>query len=672
MEHSFLDDFVIVFGVAMAVVMVFSRLRLPSLVGFLLTGALVGPHGLELVHDKHAVELLAEVGVIVLLFTVGIEFSLGQLLQMGTALFQGLLQVVLTTAAVAGAAMGLGLAPGPAVLVGCVVALSSTAIVMRLLIERAETAAPHGRMSLGVLICQDLAVVPMILAIPFLGGKAAGMDVVGLTLLKAVGVIGGVLLVARKVVPPFLKFVVGTRSRELFLLSVIAICLGTAWLTAAAGLSLALGAFLAGLVVSESEYSHHAFSAVLPFQDAFSGLFFVSIGMLLDVGFIVHNPASVLGATVGAMVIKALVVVVIALLTRRTLRIGVLAGLLLCQIGEFSFLLLHTSAPLGVLTPDQHQLLIAMTVLTMALTPLAVRLAPVIAQRLADAAPTPGSGFEEDSDHHAKLQDHVIIVGFGVCGSNVARALRHVEMPYVVLELNAATVDRLKAEGEPALFGDSTQTETLAHAGIEHARVMVITVPDAAAARRTVQVALLANPAIHLIVRTRFVGEVKDLFALGAREVVPEEFETSIEIYSRVLRQYLVPGDVIGRLVRETRQEGYGLFRGITDAPAQSLEALLADMQLEVFRLAEESPLAGTSLAAADFKKKTGALVLAVRRGADTTANPPASWTLEPGDAVLVFGKPDDLHCAGELIRRGAPPPELDPAAVLDLGAARG
>jgi len=656
-DHGFLHDLVVVFGTALVVLLVSTRLGLPSLVGFLLTGMIVGPSGLALVRDVRSVELLAEVGVIVLLFTVGIEFSLRELLRLGDALLRGLVQVGGTLAVAAGVAWSLGLPLGGSLLVGCVVALSSTAIVMRLLTERAETTTPHGRMALGILILQDLAVVLMILAVPFMAGAEAGWRAVGVTVLKAVGVVALVLLVARSVVPRLLKLVIATRSRELFLLSVIAVCLGTAWLTAGVGLSLGLGAFLAGLVVSESEYSHHAFSSVLPLQDAFSGLFFVSIGMLLDVGFVVAHPLSVVGATLGVMLLKAVLIAAIAWLSRRTLRVGVLTGLLLCQVGEFSFLLLHAGHRVDALPPDVHQLLMALTVLTMGLTPLAVWVAPRVARWVGDVAPG-----AEASAGGVERRDHVIVVGYGVNGQNVARALRHVEVPYVVLELNPSTVDQLRAEGEPVLFGDATHRAALEHAGVARARAMVVTIPDAAAARRVVQVARVLNPGLHLIVRTRFVGEVAGLHALGAQEVVPEEFETSIEIFSKVLQQYLVPSDVVEQLVRETRQEGYRIFRTAREGPRpEGLEALLADVRLEVLQVPEGSPLAGETLETADLRRRSGGLVLAIRRGDETTPTPPARWELRPGDALLVLGSPDDLRKAGELVRRGrlgAPPPE--------------
>ncbi|GIW70767.1 MAG: sodium/hydrogen exchanger [Planctomycetota bacterium] len=649
-EFEFLRDLVVVFGLGVAVVFIFTKLRLPSLIGFLATGAVVGPYGLQLVHDRHSVELLAEIGIVILLFAVGVEFSLGALLRLGrVVLLGGTLQVVLTGGAAALAALALGLALPSAVLVGFIVALSSTAIVMRLLTERGEATTPQGRIALGILIFQDLAVVPMVLAIPLLAGSGGGdWKAIGLTLLEAVGVVVAVLVVARSVVPRVLHFVVATRSRELFLFSMIVICLGTAWLTSELGLSLALGAFLAGLVVSESEYAHHALGTVLPFRDAFSSLFFVSIGMLLDAGYFASHAPAVAGSTLGIVAGKAVIAAAAAVALGYPARIGALAGLLLAQIGEFSFLLLHLGGRHELLPGGSAQLLLAATVLSMAATPLLVRLGPAISDWVGRQLP---AAVAAPAEAEAGLDDHVVIVGYGVNGQNVARALEHVQMPYVVIEMNPETVRRLRRAKKPVLYGDATQPLILEHAGIARARVVVVTVPDAASARRIVEVARHLNPAVRLIVRTRLVGEVAELYRLGAHEVVPEEFETAIEIVSRVLRSYLVPYDVIERLVRELRREGYGMFREERRPlpPVGGLGRLLGEAQLEVFRVQPGSPLAGRTLAESGLAAQTGALVLAVHRAHKTTASPPASWRLEPEDIALVLGSPEALAKASAL-----------------------
>lgn len=648
MDYGFLVDLVVVFGLGLVVVLLFTRLRLPPLVGFLATGVLVGPGGLALVRNEHRVEILAEVGIVVLLFTIGVELSLRQVARIARIVFLGgTLQVLVTGGLATGVALFLGLPRGAAVLTGFIVALSSTAIVMRSLTDRGETLSPHGRVSLGILIFQDLAIVPMMMAVPFLAGRAEGDAGIALTLATAVGMLAAVLVAARWALPRLLRVVVATRSNELFLFCIIVVVLGTAWITSWAGLSLALGAFLAGLLVSESEYSQHALGTVLPFRNAFSSLFFVSVGMLLDVKFLAGAPLTVLGLTAAILAGKGLVAAGVARLLGYPPRVALLVGFLLPQVGEFSFLLIHAGGSAGLVDDALRQLLLAATVLSMAMTPLIAAAAPGLARRLAQST-TPAP-----PEASAELRDHVIIVGYGLNGKNVARALRHAGMAYLVLELNPDTVRTLRREGTPVLYGDATHPETLLHAGAARARVLVLTVPHAAATREIVTVAKHLNPALHVIVRTRLVEEVEELLRMGADEVVPEEFETSIEIFGRVLRRYLVPRDVVDRITRETRQEGYEMLRAAREQhrPVDGLRRLLADVELEVFRVGEESALRGQTLAETNLRQVTGALILAIHRDHMTTANPPADWRLDLNDVALVLGTPEAIAAAGRLFR---------------------
>lgn len=645
--EQLLYDLVIVFGLGMIVVLIFSKIRMPPLLGFLLTGVLAGPYGLKLILGRSHIEDLAEIGVVLLLFTIGMEFSLPQLLRLWRVLLGGgLLQVLVTGSAAAGVASAFGCAPGQAVLIGCIVALSSTAIVMRILSERNETTTPSGQISLGILIFQDLAIVPMLFIVPFLAEGGADWRTIGLTLAKAVGLVTAILVFARVAVPWLLRQVIRSRSQELFLLTIIVICLGTAWLTHWFGLSLALGAFLAGLVISQSEYSHHALSVILPLRDAFASLFFVSIGMLLNVGFLVEEPLLVLSATAAAFLGKGLIVFALVKLLGYSIRIAILAGLLLAQVGEFSFLLIHAGFEANLITAEMRPLLIAMTVLTMAMTPLIDLAAPAISQWIAGKAPARKPG-----DLDPGLNDHVIIIGYGINGQNVARTLKHISLPYMILELNPETVQRCHKQGEPIWYGDATQPETLRHAGINNARVVVVTIPDAAAARRIVQIARDLNPGVHLIVRTRFVQEVAELHRMGANEVVPEEFETSIEIFSRVLQTYMVPRNVMDKLTRDIRTEGYDMLRVQRDAyrPVEGLQRFLGNVQFEAYGVVENCPAEGKTLAESRIRQETGALVLGIHRDHVTTPNPPADWRLEVYDVVLLIGSPEALGKAGEL-----------------------
>lgn len=575
----FLADLVIVFAVAAAVVFAFGLLRLPSVVGLLVAGVLVGPYGLSLVSDLHVVEVLAEIGVVVLLFTVGLEFSLSRLIIMLPTMARvGLPQIVGTTALVTVATWWyLGTLP-QAVFAGMLVAMSSTAIVLKLLADRGETAAPHGRVAVAVLLLQDLVVVAAMLAVPLLAsaagvrspsqatapvGHAAGLFANPVASVAAgLAAVAAVLAVGRLLVPRILHEVVRLRNRELFLMTIVLACLGTAAITAQVGLSLALGAFLAGLLLSESEYGHQAFTEVLPFRDTLASLFFVSVGMLLDVRFLAEH-AALVAVTVLAIVLgKTAMTVIPALLAGYPPRTSLLAGAALAQVGEFSFVLGSRGAEAGLLDRDDYQTFLAAAVLTMAATPLLAAALPGWLDRLSRsrlcgwwlADRTPPAGRQE-------LSDHVIIAGFGLNGRNLAAALAEFGVPHVVLELNPETVRRERALGLDIHYGDCTRAAVLEHVGIARARAYVLAISDAASTRRSVQIARELAPGVRIIVRTEYVLEVEELRHLGANEVIPAEFETALALFDRVLSIYDVPEATIDDRADRMRLENYGFLR---------------------------------------------------------------------------------------------------------------
>ncbi|PIU54076.1 MAG: potassium transporter KefB, partial [Deltaproteobacteria bacterium CG07_land_8_20_14_0_80_60_11] len=436
MPVPILTDLVIIFGLSIVVLFICHQLRVPATVGFILTGILAGPHLLGLVSAIHEVEILAEIGVILLLFTIGVEFSFANLLQIRqSVLVAGPIQVAATCLAGLVLALQFGKTMGEAVFIGFLMSLSSTAIVLKLLQERAEVDTPHGRTSLGILIFQDIIIVPMMLLVPLLAGASENIGVSFLIMLaKGVVIIGLVIASAKWVVPRVLFQIARTGSRELFLLSIVLICISVAWLTAQAGLSLALGAFLAGLIVSETEYSHQALGNILPFRDVFASFFFISIGMLLDVDFLLKNPGIIALLTLGVLLVKAILAGSAALFLKFPLRTAVLVGLALCQVGEFSFILSKVGQSQGLFSGDSYQLFLDVTIITMVATPLMMALAP----RAADLIlrwPLPqrlklGAHLSEEIDKSIP-GDHLIIVGFGVSGRNLARAAKTGGIPYV-------------------------------------------------------------------------------------------------------------------------------------------------------------------------------------------------------------------------------------------------
>jgi CPA2 family monovalent cation:H+ antiporter-2 len=657
MEIPLLTDIVIIFGLAVAVLLLFHFLRLPAVVGLLLTGILAGPYGFGLIGAIHEVEMLAEIGVILLLFTIGIEFSFKKLIEIKKqVIIGGTLQVGLTILAVFVIARQIGLSSPEAIFYGFLISLSSTAIVLRLIQERAEVDTPHGRTGLGILLFQDVIIVPMILITPMLAGsRAGGIDSnIFIILAKGLAIVSLVPVAAKWLMPWLLHQVARTRSKELFILSVVTICLTIAWLTSKSGLSLALGAFIAGLIISESEYSHQALGNILPFRNVFTSFFFVSIGMLLDTGFLINNPVIILTASAGVLILKALIASGATILLGLPLRSGILAGLSICQVGEFSFILSRTGLEHGLLA-DHYQLFLAVAVLTMAATPFIISLAPRFADLIL-RIPVPvklktGLWPEPEKKSHKKLKQHLIIIGFGLNGRNVARAARMTGIPYVVIEMSPDTVKKEREKGEPIFYGDAIHEEVLRHVGIENATVVVIAINDPAATRGITENVRKLNLKAHVIVRTRYLMEMQGLYQLGANEVIPEEFETSVEIFSRVLAKYLIPRDKIDKLVIQLRSDGYEMFRNLSrkSSPFTSLDLQLPDVEVSSMRVEEGSPIVGKSLIELELRKKHGVTVLAVRRDSQTFHNPEVEMSFFVDDVLYLMGAPEKLTESAKL-----------------------
>ena len=666
-ELHILRDLAVVFAGSLLVILAFHRLKLPALPGFIVAGMLLGPNALALVSDPRDVEGLAEVGVILLLFTIGIEFSLSRLREMGRQIFAaGFSQMTFTVAAALAVGFAFLGSWRVALFLGFVIALSSTAIVLKVLTDKGEIDAPHGRLATGVLIFQDLCVVPIMLVLPFLAGKSQG-GIAGLALAlgKAALVVVGVIIAARTIVPRALAEILKTRSRELFLIAVILIGTLTALGTAAAGASLALGAFLAGLIISESDYGHQALAELMPFRDIFISLFFVAVGMLVQLNIIRDHIAVTLSAVAVIMGGKSLSAAVGPALLGYSGRVALLAGVAVSQIGEFSFVLAKEGRASGLLQDLLYQQFLGVAVITMLVTPFLLQGGPAVLDVLEKLVPLdrllPGFRPREFAPIQDPVSDHVVIAGYGLNGRNLAAALRAIHAPYLIVELNAQTVRRARGQGEPAFYGDATREEILRALGIERARLLVIAISDPAATRRMVRIARDLNPQLHIIARTRYVIEIPELSRLGANDVIPEEFETSIEIFARVLAHYNVAREEIERLVGGIRASHYQALRpgeGEAVAPKVAFTGSLGAMpQMHVERivLGATAPAVGKTLADTGLRSKTGALVLAVRRGESDLATPEADFRLAAGDVLVVVGQPQQLQSAYRLLTGAEP-----------------
>ncbi len=566
MESRILQDIIIILLLAIGVLFIFKRIKLPEVVGFLLTGVLVGPNGLGLISSIHEVEVLAEVGVILLLFTIGIEFSLKNLFKIRkSVLLGGASQVFITVSLVASITYFLGKSVTESIFIGFLISLSSTAIVLKILQERDEVVSPSGQIAVAILIFQDLIVIPMMLVTPILAGSFVNItNSLIILVLKGAAVILLMTVFSRWVTPFLLHQIAKTRSRELFLFVIIAVCFGTAYLTSLAGLSLALGAFLAGLVVSESEYAHHAFGNVVPFRDLFTSFFFISIGMLLNVDFLFANVGLILLLALAVIFIKMLIVGFSAFILGNPLRTHIQSGFSLSQIGEFSFIVATVGLSYGLINNTLYQQFLAVAILSMIATPFMIPAAPNIADFIIKL-PLPGKikkGLRPISLITCEgMKKHLIIVGYGVNGRNVAQAAKMTGIPYVIIEMNPVTVRLERKNNEPINFGDATQEAALRHIEIEKASVIVIAVPSFTATARITALARRLNPNLHIVVRTRFVQNVMKLYELGADEVIPEEFETSLEIFSVILDKYGVNKEEVDRIAGNIRSDGYSVFR---------------------------------------------------------------------------------------------------------------
>ena len=652
-EITILRELIILLAVSLPITFLFHKMRLPALVGFLITGVLIGPHGAAFITETRAVERLAEIGVVLLLFTVGLEFSIADIMRSGRQfLIGGGTQVLLTIAAVTGVALAFHSPLPQAVFFGFLASLSSTAIVLKMYSDRAELDTAHGRLATGILLFQDIAVVPMMLLLPIMGQAAIAGAVTPLSVLRTLGMaILGLVVVffsARKAVPFLLHQVIRLKNREMFFLLVVLLCLGTAWITYSLGLSLALGAFLAGLIVSESEYSHHIVAEIMPFRDYFSSIFFISIGMLLHIRYFAGHWPLLLALTVLLIAAKTFLVIVTAKALRYPIRSALLAGLGLAQIGEFSFLLAQQGLARGLISGDIFQMFINASILSMLATPFMIHFASRLTERL--PSPAVGEGTEA-----CTLIGHTIIAGYGMNGRNLARTLRATHIPYVILEVNADTIRSARSEGEPIIYGDITRKDVLERAGIACAKVIVFAISDYAAARISVRLARQLNSTIFILVRTRYAAEVEQLYTIGADQVIPEEFETSVEIFSRVLNQYHVPSNVIANQINLIRLEGYKMLRGISleQENIGRIAALFAGATVDNYQVQPDSAAAGRTLGELDLRKATGATVVAIARNGKAITNPNPDFKIEVDDILVLLGAHKELDMAVNLLTKG-------------------
>ena len=647
-DTGLLFQLLLLVGLAIPIVALAHRIGAPPLVGFLLAGVLIGPHGLGLIANPDDVSALSEIGIALLLFTVGLELSLSHVLRWARQVFLGgALQVGGTLLLTMLVAPLFGISTSQSIFFGALVAMSSTAVVTKTYADRTELDSPHGRFAVSILLFQDLCILPFMLLLPMLadaGSQTGWRDLLLGVLAMAVLVGGG-----RFVVRWTLDRIVLLRDRELFTLCVGFFGIGAALVTSSVGFSLAIGAFIAGLLISESEYGLQALADVLPFRAMFSGVFFTSVGMLFDVPLLFGNPTLVLGLTFGIMVAKFTVVSLAGLALRRSTSTSFAAGMGLAQVGEFSFVLAASALPLGLFGSSSYPLFISVASLSMMMTPLLIQIARPVARRMGRPLETA----DGDLDTLESRTDHVIIVGYGLAGRYLSRAVKASRIACIVVEQNTELVQRARQDGVPVVFGDGTQPSVLEHVGIADARVVVFAISSPTDELRGVGLARMLNPTARIIVRTRYVRAIERLMAQGATEIVVEEFEASLELFARALESYEIPLNRIWRELESLRGEHYAVLRD-ADPGGLKLDALKhlgIHEALELVEVEEGSAADGENARTLDLRRQTGTIQVAVVRDGRPIYRRDPDFRYRAGDTAVLVGDRESLERATALFQ---------------------
>jgi CPA2 family monovalent cation:H+ antiporter-2 len=648
--HGLFLNLVITYAIALAIIIVGGRVGVPPVIAMIAAGALSGPTGFGFINTTGEVDQLAEIGIVLLLFTVGLDFPMKEMLRIWRPVVGGgILQVGGTAILVAVLAKALGLSGPAAAFVGLFLALSSTAIVLKELARYNRLDSPPGRITTGVLLFQDLAVVLLLLAGPMLAGTVS-LSTIPIVGAKAIGTLVGLVVLGRLVLPALFRLVTSCGQREAFPLAVLVASVGTAVLGAILGVSMALGAFLAGLVLAGSEFSHQAHAEVRPLRDLLTSLFFVSLGMLIDGPTFVRNLPLIVGISVAAILLKIVAAGGALVVTGTPLRVAAAAAICLAQVGEFSFVLGRDAMRLGVLSAEAWQVLLPASILTMLAAPTMVAVAPRLADRLRTAPAPDGESIEGSS-----LEGHVVILGFGVGGRLVATALREFGIPYMIIDLNGATVREARAAGEPIMYGDVTAPDTLHGAHIERARAVVAVLSDPDASMKVAKVVTQMAPNAMLLVRARYRSEAARLQDTGAIAIA-EELEASLEIVTQLLAVVDVPGNIIQVLIEDyRRREAMPVVR-VPSAPRVPLNKLAPDVlstPVATHQISEGDWGAGRTLAELNLRATTGTTVLAVKRDGRSWTSPPADLTLAPRDVLYLLGEEPDVLLARSRLAQG-------------------
>ena len=660
MEPGVLKDIVIIFALSTFVNFIFTRIRVPAIIGYLITGIIAGPYLLKLISSPENVEVMAEIGVILLMFTIGLEFSLNHLLNIRRVVFLGgFMQLLLTATMAMLAARVFHFEWTESLFVGFLTALSSTAVVMKLLQERSELTTHYGKTIVGILIFQDIILIPLLLFTPMLGGATAdvGHDLL-ILMLKTIGIMFFIWVGTKWLMPWLLHLIAMTRSQELFLMSLLLICLAVAMLTHQLGMSLAFGAFLAGLMISDTEYSHSAFGNLIPFKDVFTSFFFVSIGMLLDLGFVAEHPWLVIGTVLLVIVLKAFVAGMTAFSLGHTFFGTVVVGLSLAQVGEFSFILAGLGLMHNIITPYHYQLFLAVAITSMALSPLMIQISRPLANLMLKLPLPPrivNGLFPVKQVEIPEISNHTLLIGKDSRAINLASMIKTMGLPFTSIVFDPDLARREMEKGNLTVFGDATFEPVLREAFAHTAELVIVSVGNLIIALSIVEHIRRMNKHAHIIVRTRHVTDIEELYKLGASQVIPEEFETAIDFFERILGKYLIPRMDIERAIARTREDNYGIFRDRTKVGGYSLLKDIPDIEIAAARVGEESVFSGKTIAQTAMRKTAGVTIVAINHDGRISANPEPSSVIHGNDIVYLLGKPEMIALAINILSEPRP-----------------
>jgi len=652
-----LPTILMLLGASVVSVIVFRLANLPPVLGYLLVGTLIGPRALNLVGDFAGAQHLAEFGVVFLMFSIGLEFSLPKLHSMKRIVFGlGLLQVLLTLVVVTGIVVGLGLSWQAGVALGGTLAMSSTAVLTKLLSERLELDSAHGREVMGVLLFQDLAVVPLLILIPSFSESPERMaTMIGMATVKALLVLSLVLFFGQRLMNQWFFIVARGKSAELFMLNVLLVTLGLAYVTELAGLSLALGAFVAGILIAETQYRHHVEEDIKPFRDVLMGLFFVTIGMLLDAPLVLANLPLVLGVLAALLAVKFALMLGLSRLFGAAPGSALRSGLWLCAGGEFGFVLLSEMGPLRLVPPLALQAVLAALVISMLLAPIIVQYSNRIVLRFAASEWLMRSmQLTQLAAQTLNTEKHVVICGYGRSGQHLARFMEQEAVAYVALDRDPERVREAAAGGENVIYGDAARRETLLAAGVGRASTLIITFAETRTAERVLEHVRQLNPELPVIVRTLDERDIETLRHAGAAEVVPETLEVSMVLASHALRHAGVPVTQVLERFSQTRLAGYrtlrGFFHGESDLETDALDS--KEARLHAIHLVAGAHAIGHTLDELDLRR-LGVEVTAIRRGNIRGLEPSPETRFRAGDVVVVLGTPTAMAAAETRLLQG-------------------